>query len=111
MSEPKPRFGSGCAVSAKTREVRDGFSEGVEGALCGGRSTTRPSVRAVSSSASRPPGLARRNVACVPTPGAADGFPDPLDEHEASRIARSAVAILTRLPRPNEPPACVDVPG
>jgi hypothetical protein len=34
----------------------------------------RPKVRAVLSSASNPPGFAKMNVACDPTPGAAEAL-------------------------------------
>jgi hypothetical protein len=57
-------------VSANTIDLPLGCSEGVDGALCGGKSTMRPNVRAVLSSASKPPGFARMNDAFIPTPGA-----------------------------------------
>src|SRR5258708_6734448 len=77
MSEPKPRFGSGCCVSANASAVPDGCMTGVDGALWSGSFTSLPMARTESSSADSPPGLARMKLAFVPTPGSTDGFAVP----------------------------------
>src|SRR6266705_789222 len=105
-SEPNPRLGSDCGVSANTIDFPLGCSDGVEGALCGGRSTMRPKVRAVLASASSPPGYARMNDACVPTPGATGaldvgGFVTgwQAKSRHASAITTRVVGLSTRVMR------------
>src|ERR1700704_5384407 len=83
MSVPKPVFGSGAFVSAKSTCLRSGLSDGRAGAAVGGRSTTRPRIFALASRQSRPAGFARMNVALAHAPDA-DGKGVPLELQDAS---------------------------